>query len=80
MSGISTMQLAVRIGRSRRFAENLLADLEANGLAEVDENGLWRLTEFAECEYGESLRGIDPMSEGPLSHRDRAYLPLEESA
>jgi hypothetical protein len=62
MRGLTVLQLGTRISRGLKFTNQLLADLEAQGLVECVE-GEWRLTEWAERAYGRALRSFEPTRE-----------------
>jgi hypothetical protein len=63
MTGISTMQLAARIGRGMRFTTAILEDLELSGMVECHDDGNWHLADQVEAEYGAALRSLEPFGE-----------------
>lgn len=56
---LTVADLAVRIRCGSRATKALLAQLAEAGFVERDAMGGWRLTERAESELGEALRGIE---------------------
>jgi hypothetical protein len=58
LPALTVVELAGRLHAPQFYVGRLLVELEAEGLAELDGGGRWRLSAGGEREFGIALRGL----------------------